>query len=292
VRFRLYRHGVEEGLAVLGVLLGALSAGTAVLAAFGSSSDRLAFVAALVAGAAGSAWVYERFGYVYAAVGAMLCLALVPLQFRAGPSLERLLSAAVFGAAFFAARQVRLRHGDDLPGDDAARVRAAALVGMYLMLNLFLMPSIFGTSYGADRVGWFKWTTYALAWIIPACGLWLGVREKERWLIDASLATLLGSVVTNKTYLGLPRQTWDPMVLGAVLVAAAVVVRRWLASGDGGERGGFTSVQLSADEIDTIQVAGVASAGVHPAHDLAPERPQPTGFEGGRSGGGGGGADF
>ena len=50
---------------------------------------------------------YERFGYVYAAVGAMLCLALVPLQFRAGPSLERLLSAAVFGAAFFAARQVR-----------------------------------------------------------------------------------------------------------------------------------------------------------------------------------------
>jgi hypothetical protein len=291
-RYRLYRHGVEEALAVQGVLLAAVSAGTAVLAVLGSTNDRLALIAALAAGAAGGAWVYRRFGYVYASVAAMFCLAVVPFQLRLGSSVARLLSAAVLAAAFVAVRRIRLRYRDDFPGDDAAIVRAAALVGAYLVLNLFLLPSIVGTSYGADRGGWFKWTTYALVWAIPGAGLWFGVREKDRWLIDAALATGLGSIVTNKLYLGLPRETWDPMILGIVLIGAAVAVRRWLASGPGSERAGFTTAQLSADDIDTIRVAGVASAGIHPAHDLASERPHAGGFEGGRSGGAGGGAGF
>lgn len=291
-RFRLYRHGVEEGLAVQGVLLAALCAAMTVLTVFGNTSDRFAIVAGLAAGAAGGAWVYQRFGYVYASVGALFCLALVPFQLRVGSAAGRLLSAAVFLAAFVAARRARRRHGDDFPGDDAAIVGATALVGAYLVLNLFLMASVPGMSYGPAPGAWFKWTTYALIWVVPVTGLWLGVREKDRWLIDAALATVAGTIVTNKAYLGLPRETWDPMILGVLLIGAAVAVRRWLASGPGGERAGFTAAQLSVDDIDTIQVGGVASAGIHPAHDLAAERPRNTGFEGGRSGGAGGGAEF
>jgi hypothetical protein len=130
-----------------------------------------------------------------------------------------------------------------------------------------------------------------LTWVLPAVGLWLAVRERERPLLDAAGGALLITLVTNKAYLGLPRQPWDPILLGVVLVAAALVIKRWLASGTNGERAGLTAVRLSRDEPDALRAIAVASSLNNPTADR-PDAPAPSGFRGGRSGGGGGGADF
>ena len=111
-------------------------------------------------------------------------------------------------------------------------------------------------------------------------------------MIDASLVTAVATLLTNKLYLGWPPQTWDPMLLGALLAIVAVVVRRWLLRGAGGERHGFTPARLLESEADAIRLLGLASVGVRPAHEGSVSATEPSGFRGGRSGGAGGGNAF
>lgn len=291
-RFRLYRYGVEETLAVAAVVLAAVSAAALTAMAFGSSPPWVRIAAALAAAAAGGYALYRRFGFVYAAVAAMVCAALLPFQPGLPSPIERLLAAAVCTGVFMRARPVRIRHGDDFPGDDAGIVQAAAFVGGYLVLNLFVSPFALGIGSAFSIAPWFKWTTYVLTWAIPAAGLWRAVRDRDPLLLDAGLVTALVTILTNKTYLGLARQAWDPMLLGVLLVVVSLAVRRWLSFGPDGARAGFTAARLSADDPDVMRVASVVSAGVQPARDMGDAHPAPSGFEGGRSGGAGGGAGF
>src|SRR5205823_775608 len=92
--------------------------------------------------------------------------------------------------------------------------------------------------------GLFYWTTYPAIWILPCVALTFAVREKDRELLDVGIALALATLVTNKPYLGWPRHPWDPVLLGVALIAVAVGVRRWLASGPGAERSGFTASRL------------------------------------------------
>jgi hypothetical protein len=128
-------------------------------------------------------------------------------------------------------------------------------------------------------------------WLIPPVAIFTAARERDRWLLDAGLALALVTLITNKPYLGLSPRPWDPILLGALLIAVAVLLRRWLASGRGGERNGYTAVQVLESEGLAIRAAGLASTTVQPepAGNAPHEDHQ---FAGGRSGGGGGGADF
>jgi hypothetical protein len=289
-RYRLYRFGVEEALAAVSVILFGAGAFVAVNSAIGSSHDVVATTAALMTCAAVSGAAYVRFGFRYAAVAATMFTAFVPLALDAssGPA-RRLLSAAVFAIAYLVARRVS-HQADEIAEDDASMVAACAILGAYLVLNLHSGIDVLGL-WRLPLEPWFKWTTYALIWLMPGLAIWRGIVDRDRLVIRAGAATALVTLITNKPYLGWPRQTWDPMLLGVFLAVVALVLRRWLASGPDGERNGFTPVRILHTDAESLQVASLASAAIH----LNPDRPapsQPDGFGGGRSGGGGAGADF
>jgi hypothetical protein len=104
----------------------------------------------------------------------------------------------------------------------------------------------------------------------------------------------LVTLLTNKMYLGWPRNTWDPILLGVFLMAIAIAIRRWLSQGPGGERGGFTSARLLTKDSAVLTLLSAASGAVQPNAPSSRPDPGPAapGFDGGRSGGGGGGAAY
>jgi len=247
----------------------------------------LATVPALI-GAAGGLGLYRRFGFVYAALGAIVCVAAVPFQLEVSREVQRVLAAVAMAFVLMIVRSKRLQYRDDYPGDEYGRLQAAAFAGVYVAVNLQML---WGWS-GAKGV--FYWSTYAGTWVLPLVGLAFAVREKDRELLDVGLLLALVTLITNKPYLGWPRHPWDPIVLGLVLMGAAIAVRRWLASRPGGERHGFTSMRLLENDRDVPSLLRTASAMIPPPAGVAPsgtERTE-TAFRGGRSGGGGAAGKF
>jgi hypothetical protein len=138
--------------------------------------------------------------------------------------------------------------------------------------------------------GPFYWFTYAMIWALPLAGLSLAIRGRDRALLAVSIAMMLVTLLTNKAYLGWPRHEWDPMVLGAFLMAAAIIVRRWLSAGANGQRAGFTSSRILSRQTGALTLVETAAVAFRPD---AGSFPKSEGFEGGggRSGGGGATAD-
>jgi len=293
-RHRFYRFGVEEALAIGFVVLMAVSAGVLIDAQEVLQLAERPLVAGLVAGlvvaAAGGLVVYRRFGYVYAAIGAIACVAAVPFWLGITETMQHAAAAAALAAAFGFARARRMRYRDEYPGDDYALMQAAAAAGLYWTLNLwFVEAQLNGPLYGfvSPRVGApFYWFTYVMIWALPAAGLYMAVRDKDRPLLDVSLVMALVTCLTNKAYLGWTRHEWDPILLGVVLIAAAVGVRRWLSAGANGQRHGFTPARILSKDTGAMTMLGTASAGFHPDAPSYPESGG-SGFDGGRSGGGG-----
>jgi hypothetical protein len=162
------------------------------------------------------------------------------------------------------------------------------------MLNLrlsFDLRSSFYPGHGQYPAA-FYWGTYAIIWLLPAAGLFIGLRSKHRVLIWASLVMMAATLATSKPYLGWERHTWDPILFGVFLTGAALAVRHWLSRGPDGQRYGFTAQSiLSADRKGLAMLHTIAGAAQpFAAHPAATQTP--SAFEGGRSGGGGGGADF
>jgi hypothetical protein len=80
------------------------------------------------------------------------------------------------------------------------------------------------------------------------------------------------------------------MIFGIMLTSAALGIRRWLSTGPGGARNGFTPHRLLEEERAALNVLGAVSLGVQPVG--AASQPSPDTFGGGRSGGGGAGASY
>jgi hypothetical protein len=287
--FRCYRFGVEEALAVASVVLLGIS-GAELTSSLHTGLHRLPEVVALLLGAAGGLGLYLRFGFVYAAFGGIVCAAAIPFQLDLSAAIQRVLAAAVIGSVFIVVRSKRLKHRDDYSGDEYGQLQAAAWAGVYLVLNVQIVQGW----YSVD--GLFYWCTYAAIWVLPLVGLGLGIREKDRELMDVSLVLALVTLATNKPYLGWPRHTWDPSLLGVVLIAIAIAVRRWLSKGPGAERHGFTPARLLDKDRAALSMVSTASAfahpDIHPRAAPSPAEPAAPDFGGGRSGGGGGGDTF
>ena len=285
--FRVYRFGVEEALAASAVLLTAIGVIVITDLIGQSSNAEWPFAVGLTAGAVGAYGVYRRFGYLYAALASILCVAALPFQFRLSLAMERGLAATILLLAFLIVRPKRLAYGDDFPGDDYGVMQAFALAGLYLALNLQLTLLM-----GASDTGVFYWTTYALIWIIPVISLRLALRDRDRPLLDVSLGMALATLVSNKPYLGLTQQPWDPIVFGIFLVAVAIVTRRWLSNGPNGQRYGFTSARILFGDRRILILAGTASAALQPDIPGSASTPSKPEFGGGRSGGAGASGTF
>jgi hypothetical protein len=294
VQFQLYRFGVEEAFAAWSVAL--LAVGAGLLTPSGGNGGDLPMLVAYVSAAIASAFVFMRFGYLYAAFGSAACAAAAPFHLGLPGSAERIVSAGVLLVMFGAARVRRRIHEDDFFSDDYGAIESVAWLGAYAVLNLQLMltPNLWGYRGWFDFPPVFYWATYAAIWILPLVGLALAVRDKHRYMLWASLAMVMATLATNKPYLGWQQHTWDPILLGVTLVAAAIGVRRWLSRGPDGHRGGFTPQPLVASvdrrALDVLATVAVAAQPFAPR--VPSETPAVEPGRGGRSGGGGGGADF
>jgi len=281
--YRFYRFGVEEMLAVASAVLLSVSAAEFwSTVPFHAGAD--ATTIGLVVGACCGFGVYRRFGFVYAALGSMVCAAGIPFQVDPDPAGRRALAAIMLVVVFLVVRSKRVRHGEEWPGDEYGQLQAAAFAGIYIVLNLKLGREFF--------FGWFYWFTYVMTFVLPLLGLALGIRDKDRPLLDVSITMAVVTLVTNKPYLGWPRHEWDPILLGVLLMAAAIGLRRWLAKSPSGERNGFTAMPVVSEHRTLLTLLSAVPFAAQP-HGHAPAvEPTPTGFDGGHSGGAGGGGTF
>jgi cytochrome b561 len=282
-RWRLYRFGVEEALASMAVVLTAFGCGVVGSDYMYGYDFRGPMVIGLAVGCVGAYLAYLRFGYLYSAVAAMGCLALIPFQIGHSEWAHRAMSAGILMAVFLVLRNLWRKQRNDFHGDEYSILQAFAFGGIYLALNLHVEEF-----FSAGRVPrLFYWGTYVLIWILPAAGLALSLSGRVRPLLMVSLAMSLTSLATNKPYLGREHQTWDPILFGLLLISVAVAVRRWLASGPDSQRYGFSAARILESERRMISMVGTASAALHVGTIGTPDQPAKLETGGGRSGGGG-----
>jgi hypothetical protein len=278
-RYRLYRFGIEEAAAVA-------SASFFAVAAF-IAFERFSMLQALIAATLASFVIFRRFGYVYAGIAATLFAAFVPLSLPAADTTRRLLAMMLMLTTFFLAR--REDHEWEFPGDAYALIEATAWAALYFIANLKTSSWI---SY-PDGVRPFYWATYVLIWILPGAGLIFAIRDRHRAMLDVNIVLALVTMISNTPYLGAEQKAYDPILFGVMLVAVAIGLRRWMASGGGGSRNGFVAHRVLESEKARLAMAGTASVLVpsaHPAHTHVDTGPAIGG--GGRSGGAGSSGSF
>jgi hypothetical protein len=298
---RLYRYGIEEALAVCSV--GFLCAGMQAALFSGSPYSPKPDAAQFLVPAAGvvfSLWIWRRFLLSYAFLAAMIFVLFLPAYWTSSLSAQHVIVAGFYATGLAGVAAVRSRHRFDYLEETYSLVEAFLWLGIYLAINLQLsslnLPAQWwgGTRAASEFGRPFYWGTWVLIWCLPPIVLARGVRQKDRFVIAVGAIVAILTLVSNKPYLGWPRHTWDPMLLGILLTSVAIFVRGWLARGPGGIRHGFTAARLLGKDKHWINVGATVVAPLAP-HSITPD-PQVNSpdfrFGGGQSGGGGAGGDF
>lgn len=298
--YQLYRHGIEEALLACSVgflCVGMQSAFFGGLFSAGRSRSEYLVPAA---GAMLSLWIWHRFGLPYASAAAMIFAAWLPGYWTSSPAGQHLTVAAIYLAGVATVAVLRQRYRFTYLDNQYSIAEALLWLGVYLAINLVfsssdLLDSWWRSSPPTTQFSRpFYWTTWALTWCLPPVMLARGLRWKDRWVIGVGGITAVLTLVTNKPYLGWQRHTWDPMLLGALLIGVALAIQRWLGKAPGGIRRGFTAQRLSGKDKRWMSV-GVTAIGLV-APDIVTPSPQPGSpephFGGGDSGGGGASSDF
>jgi hypothetical protein len=298
---RLYRYGIEEALVSCSV--GFLCAGMqATLFSGGLYSSKLDGAESLVpaVGALFSLWIWRRFGLSYAFLAAMIFVLFLPRYWTLSHSTQHLIIIAFYTILLICVATVRSHHGFDYLEDTYSLVEAFLWLGIYLAFNLQLSSLSLltrwwdGARSPSEFTRPFYWATWVLIWCLPPIVLARGVRQKDRFIMAVGAIVAILTFISNKPYLGWPRHTWDPMLLGVLLICVAFFIRRWLARGPGGIRHGFTAARLLGKDKQWINV-GAAVFGQLSPHPITPSTQTSSPdrrFGGGQSGGGGAGGDF
>ncbi len=253
------------------------------------------------AGAIFSLWIWHRFGRSYAFLGAMIFVIILPGYWTVSPGAQHVIVAAFYATGLICVAAVRERHRLDYLDEAYSLVEAFLWLGIYLAFNLKLssldMPAQWwgvGTRAVSEFSRPFYWTTWVLIWCLPPMVLARGIRRKDRFVIAVGALVAILTFVSNKPYLGWPRHTWDPMLLGVLLTGVALFIRRWLAGGPEGIRRGFTAARLSGKDKHWMNAGSAVLGVVTPQPITASAQTSGTDFRfgGGASGGGGASSDF
>ena len=294
-KYLFYRHGVEEALAVMALVLFCAGCGILLSESHLTLTQLRIVVPALLAITA--CWIYLRFGFLYAAIISIIALGVVPFQFNLSPATERIMLFSVLCVIFVFSLIADQPDIEDFQKNRYAKIQACLTTAIYLTVNLEI-PGFSGLLMRDTHVVHLNaqlfppsiyWSSYVLTFLIPAAAIYWGIKSRKRLIINVGLVMTCATLATNKSYLGWTRYAWDPAILGAVLVGLSLLITRWLNSGADQRRFGFTARDILKPEEGGITPADVAAAltpGVIETQQT-PAGAQEQYFKGGASGGGG-----
>jgi hypothetical protein len=120
-----------------------------------------------------------------------------------------------------------------------------------------------------------------------ACMAW-GIAGRRRMPLALGGGLALASLVTLSRYVWLGPSWLQLLLVGLLLLAAATAVRRWLDSGPGGERRGFTAAPIGSgpERPELVEIAAALATLAPAARAPAPERDALRPGEGEFGGGG------
>ncbi len=289
-----YRHGIEEALALMGMAL--VCSGIVVFISMLKVEPRLLVTTGALLASVCAFWLYIRFGFLYAAVLSVVFACVVPFQLSLPPVSERAILAMLLVLILLTSIRAESFEPSDFKKERSATLQACLLAGIYLAVNLRL-PELGKAFWGHSGMSYrpfagfpplFYWMTYGLTFLIPGLGLYHGLKRRKRIVINVSLIAALLTLATNKDYLGFKHYAWDPAILGAMMIVAAIAIMRWLANGGQEARSGYTAQNLLKPENHGINLADLGAALLPGAiqANLPPSAPEKP-FAGGQSGGGG-----
>jgi len=302
---RLYRYGIEEALAVCSVAFLCLGTQLAFLSHHYAPKPDIAQSLVPVLGAVFSLWIWRRFGFAYAFLAAMICAIFLAGFWTDSIAVQHGIVAVFYGFGLTAVIAVRPRHLSDYLDETYSLAEALLWLGIYVALNLQisswkpLSEWLNASAWRSARTAFefsmpFYWATWVLIWCLPPIMLTRGIRRKDRFVIAVGAIASVLTLLSNKPYLGWPRHTWDPMILGVVLTGVALFLRRWLAGGPRGIRYGFTARRLSGKDKQWMNVGSAVLGLVTPESVVPGPQTRRTDFRfgGGQTGGGGAGGEF
>lgn len=177
----------------------------------------------------------------------------------------------------------------------AVTLGAIAILALYGAVHVYswdehFIESMRIVSSGTSAAAWppLRSLSILATALLPPVLFVIGWRRREPLLLYAGLLLIGASIATIRLYRQVMPLSFALILIGAACIALALAVRRWLRSGDQGERDGFTADPLfdNANRTEAIRSV-VAMASFTPAAQAPGTRPA---FEGGGGGFGGGGA--
>ena len=233
-----------------------------------------------------TAW---RWGDRLLCAGAALSAYALLAHTSQGRLLWLLLSAALIPLCLKAARDARLAPSHR---SGAVIVGAVAILALYGAAHIWsfdqrMIESAHSYSLTHPPLPLRPLSILATA-LLPPLLLIVGWRRREPLLIYSGLLLIGVSIATIRLYRAVMPLSLALILIGAACLAVALGMRRFLRSGEKGERAGFTADPLFDDTNRTEAIRSVvAVATFSPAAHAAPARPA---FEGGGGSFGGGGA--